>query len=88
MSPDDVAACQSKLDAVLSKFGRPDLVGKVRQHVGWTDDETGEEHPPVWVAEVRYRGVTPMRVLTLDIEHWSSDWWPEVVVDEVENLIR
>lgn len=88
MSPDDVTTCQVKLDGILSEYDRPGLVGKVRQHVGWTDDETGEEHPPVWVAEVRYRGTEPMRVATIDVEHWTHDWWTQVAGFEIENLTR
>lgn len=88
MSPEEVTACQVKLDRILSEFDRPGLVGKVRKHAGWTDEETGEWHPGVWVAEVRFRVCDSMRVVTLDLEYWRDDAMDEVWIHEIEELVR
>lgn len=87
MSPDEVTECQVKLDRITAEFDRPCLVGKVRQHAGWTDPETGEKYPPIWVAEVRLRSGDEMRVVTLDIEIWRDEAWDEIARHEVEMLL-
>lgn len=88
MTPEEVTACQVKLDRVMSQFNHLGLVGKVREHAGWTDEETGEWNPGEWVAEVRYVGVDPMRVLTLDLGHWREAAADEVWTREIEELVR
>lgn len=88
MSPEEVTACQVKLDRILSEFDRPGLVGKVRQHAAWTDSETGEYYQPVWVAEVRNRGSEPMRVAILDTERWRDDAVDDLWAMEIEELLR
>lgn len=87
ITPAEIAAHQSTLDRILAEFARPGLVGKVRQHCGWTDDETGEEFPPIWVAEVRYRdNLDRLRAVTMDLGH--GDATDEIWRHEVEMLVE
>lgn len=88
MTPEEVTACQVKLDRILSEFDEPGLVGKVREYPGWVDEETGEENEPVWVAEVRYRDGDVMRTLTLDTEYWCDEAMDEVWIHEIGELVR
>lgn len=88
MTEAEVTACQVKLDRILSEFDRPGLVGKVRQHAGWTDSETGEHYPPVWVAEIRYGRGEAMRVAILDTECWREDAIDDCWAMEIEELVR
>lgn len=61
-----------------------------RETSAWlrSDEETGEEYPPIWVAEVRYRIGDEMRVVTMDLEHGDGDATDEIWAHEVEVLVR
>lgn len=87
------AACLAQTEAalVLACVNVPTMT-KVRELVGWTDEETSEWHEPVWVVETRF-GRPPTWYVTLEFESWRAmsrtpGCWEDVVVLEADYACR
>lgn len=87
LTPEQQAAYQADVDAVIAGLGIPEACGKVREYPCWTDEETGEEFPSYWVAEVRIGRGASMAIAVVHIGEPEKDRsaWVDVLQDEVDH---
>lgn len=90
MTPSQQAQCQADVDRMVKEFDAVGVSARVRVHGGWIEEETGEEFPAEWVAEVRLGRGKSRRIVTLDVAGWSTDApaWIEVLRDGVAHAAR